>query len=101
MREDWGHPEILQLQQRAAQHRLDKEDMRRARPGQRPRQPFGAVHRSMFTQFHSLPDLSSRPRKRAQGQSADAAALNSCFRRNDGVNQITLLSRSRPISSGV
>ena len=64
MREDRGHAQILQLQQRAAQHRLDKEDVRRTRLGQRAGQPLGPVHRSVFTQFRFLPVLSSPPRKR-------------------------------------
>ncbi len=65
MREDRGHPEILQLQQRAAQHRLDKEDVRSARTGQCPCQPFGAIHRSVFTHLYFLP---RKPLSALQGE---------------------------------
>ena len=46
--EDRPHPEIAQVQQGAAQRRLDEEDMAHPGPGQGPRQPFGAVHRGCF-----------------------------------------------------
>ncbi len=72
MREDRGHPEIPQLEQCAAQHQLHKEYMRRLRPGQRPRQPFGAVHRSVFTHLQFLPKVAPlRPRGRRGRSSSD------------------------------
>src|SRR2546430_10446321 len=45
---DRPYPEIAQVQQGAAQRRLDEEDMTHPGPGQGPRQPFGAVHRGCF-----------------------------------------------------
>ena len=60
MRQDRGHSQVLQLQQRAAEHQLHKKDMRRTRPGQRPGQPLCAVHRSVLTQFRFPPGIAPR-----------------------------------------
>src|SRR5947209_5788933 len=57
MGEDRPHPEIAQVQQGAAQRRLDEEDMAHPGPGQGPRQPFGAVHRGCFA--HAVSSLTA------------------------------------------
>ena len=55
MGEDTGHAQILELHQGAAHAGFDEEDMRHPGPGQCPRQPLRAVHRSRFAQCQCLP----------------------------------------------
>ena len=54
MSQDRLHPEIAQMEERAAQHRLDEKDMAHAGPRQCPRQPFRAVHRTLFAHAEFL-----------------------------------------------